>query len=165
MEKSTDSSILLVGKKYMSEIKSALLNMYTLGITYILCRISIKFEIFFKTSPCSLEEANCVVLKDQYNNMKIVKIIEKNIKPTLLLKRYARHRKIRILDVPYGRFIYDYQLSKFVLPRFNYARKSFEDIYQERLMKSKEEESTDVYEKQALFGKNDTCLVISSAVS
>ncbi|KAM0680698.1 hypothetical protein GINT2_000968 [Glugoides intestinalis] len=164
MHSKDEHSITLIGRKYVNEFGNAFLNIFSLGVVYILCRISIECEILLKTRACSLEEANCVILKDQYANKKLVRITNKTVKPTFSLKRYIKDKSMRYLDLPYGRFIYDYQLDKFILPNFNFNIKSFEEIYNEKMRMSNNEESINYYEKQLLFGANVLSLGIPSVL-
>lgn len=161
-----EPSIKLVGRKYISSILIALANVYTFGIFYMLSRMSVWFQIRFKTSSSSLEDADCIVLEDQYGFRQLVSVIRKKVKPTLALRRYTKDRTCRVLDTCYGRFIYDFQLDRFVLSSHipSHTSKNFDRIYQDQVLKSREEERMECYERSIIYGKNDTHVYIPTVL-
>ncbi|KAM0679724.1 hypothetical protein GINT2_002134 [Glugoides intestinalis] len=125
--------------------------------------MSKRLEILLKTSPSILSEANCVVLEDQYGSQQIVKVKKIFVKNSLVLFRYIKDHCCTILDTCYGRFIYDYKLDKFVSPCYIWnGKKSFDDIYQTYMLKNRDEESLENYEKRIIFGDNDLGVKIPS---
>lgn len=149
-------SINLTGKRYMSDIVYAMWSVGTLGIFYILCKLSNKIEILLATIDCELSEANCVVMEDQYNNKQIFFVKRLKVKNTPGLVRYIRNSHCRVIDTPYCRFIYDYKLCRFVSPSYtNAPRKLFNDIYKACLLKTKATEDIELYEKKVIYGENN----------
>ncbi|ELA41562.1 HAD ATPase, P-type, family IC [Vittaforma corneae ATCC 50505] len=156
MVSTLQQSINFVARTHISDLKNAFYNLLTFGMFYVVCRLSKRMEIILKTSPAILSEANCVLLEDQYGQYQIVMVKRIPTRNTLVLSRYIKDHCCTILDTCYGRFIYDYKLDKFVIPSYIFnVKKSFDDVYQSYIMKSKEEERTENYEKTIIFGKNE----------
>ena len=87
-------------------------NTASFGLFFLLCKLSVDLELFFKTTDCGLAEADCVVLEDQYKNKNIVHVIKKKVYKTLGLQRYIKDNYCNIINTPYGRFIYDFKQDR-----------------------------------------------------
>ena len=154
MERNEECSIFFEGRKIISDFQNAILNVFLFGLLNLICRLIPDLEIVLKTEPCSLDIANCVILKDQYGNKKIVKIQVIKVKKTRDLQRYTKNSCVRILNSSYGRFIYDYSLDKFILPKFKNDQKSFEELYENAISASGIIEIAKYYDKTIIYGLN-----------
>ncbi len=156
MVTSSQPMLKLIGRTHISDMSCTLHNIFSLGIFYIITKLSPYLSIVLKTSPSTLSEADCVILEDQYGNSQLIKVKKIATKHTLVLTRYIKDNHVTILETCYGRFIYDYKLDKFVTPSvdFSGAKKNFDEMYQACMMRSREDEKVMNYEKQIIYGKN-----------
>ncbi|KAI5176484.1 cation-transporting P-type ATPase 13A2, partial [Pancytospora epiphaga] len=159
-------SVKFIGKKYMSDFTSVLLYVLTCGILYIVCHLSPQFEIYLKTKDCELAEADCVVVEDQYGNLRIFHLKRYKVSVTPGLQRYVDGKCCRILNTPYGRFIYDYKLGRFVSPNYRPGNtRDFHDIFHATACKSPNDEMLELYEKRIIYGENDLFLPLPSTLN
>lgn len=164
MPSSSNQAITFIGLKSRSKPLMNLLFTITCGILFVFSRLSLKFKILLGTDPSAIEDADLIILKDQYGAMTLVEVEVIKVKFSLNLKRYIRDGICRVIDTVYGRFIYDYILGRYVFPGYipSFADKTFEEIYQDSILKNKNEESLEIYEKTIIFGKNTMNALIPS---
>ncbi|KAF7682860.1 putative cation-transporting ATPase [Astathelohania contejeani] len=89
----------------------------TLGIFYIIVKHFPVIKYALTTKSCPLINANYILATNCYAKKELVKIetIVHGIE-TASLKRYLRNGKARVVETQYMRFIYDYELNRFVIP-------------------------------------------------
>lgn len=163
---STDKnpSITFIGRRRHSIYTIYLSYIVSFGVVFIFSRLMLNFKILVESVSCSLEDADLVILKDQYGVNTLVEVDVIKIKFTLNLKRYIRNNRCKIIDTHYGRFIYDYVVDKYVYPQYKpiHNGRSFEEIYQDKILQMREEEMIDIYEKGVIFGRNVENIMIVS---
>lgn len=156
--------ISFIGRKKYKRNLIYFLYIVSFGTLFIISRLEKRFKIFIESKSCSLEEADLVILKDQYGTITLIDVEVIRVKFTLNLKRYIRNKKCKIIDTHYGRFIYDYVMDKYVYPRYksNHSGRDFDNIYQDKILMGRDEENAEIYEKSIIFGKNSENIKIIS---
>lgn len=152
MEDSRNHSISLTGRKYISSLANTLLTALTLGLFWVAARLSPAFEIFCKTTSSSLADADCVLVRDPCAS-RLFFVQKRAVVPTARLRRYTRNGLVSILDLPYGRLLYDHLAHKYASPPFGQGGR-FEEIYKARLRLGHDAERQRLYEDEILYGDN-----------
>ena len=121
-------TIQFVGKRKIPIMHRYLFTICTLGIYYVICKISKRMKIWLTYISSTLYNATHILIIDQFRNSKLyaIKHITLNhnhqyqLANSIILKCFfnTKSNSIKILDTPYGRFIFDIQLDKFVIPDY-----------------------------------------------
>ena len=150
--------IKFIGKKELSILQQILLSVCTCGLYYIICKVSKQMTLWCKYTNSTLYNATHILILDQYSNAELYKISEitpndaeyEQFLNSIILKRFfdKKSNAIKILDIPYGRFIFDLKLLQFVT--LEYPMKIIKQMTQ--------------LEKSVIFGSNTTEIKIDSLV-
>lgn len=133
-----DENLQIEGREYT--ILHHIFTVFSFGLFTLLQNYIDPLKYIF-TRPCPLDRSNYVFLLDQKKIFKVQKIKIK--KKSVALKNYMKNNEIRLLEIVYCRFLFDYSLNEYVNPR----KYDYIDV-----------ENLDQLEKFIIFGENDVSI-------
>ena len=160
MKSGTQHSIQLNGRKHLPPFCIFLLNLFTFGFYFVICRNSIQAEIYLTTRQCELADADCIELIDSYGNVNLCEVKRIAARGSAALKRYVKCGWASVLITPYGRLIYDHQQRRFALPSLPSTTRA--GLVKER---NREEEERRVEEGRVIYGPNKQGVVPTALAS
>ncbi|CAD25682.2 CATION-TRANSPORTING ATPase [Encephalitozoon cuniculi GB-M1] len=133
----------------------------TLGGFHMVCRYLPKVKHFLLSSPCSLSDADCVIVTSQNGRREFVDVLAYSTEEIPSLRRYSLEGKARVVDSLFSRLIYDVVSRRFVVPPEQKAVfRDFEELYSTEISKSPETERAEAIQRNIFYGRNVTSLPI-----
>ncbi len=157
MYNTEEKSICLKGRLYMKKQYNVILCISTLGIFWVVCKLSRSVEMFLKTRRCEkLSDADCVFLKDNFNGYEEIFFVEKiAVRKSAGLIRYNHCGFVLSISTPYGRFIFDTIQNRYVLPKYRVPSEvNLNEIYERSMNMNPIDEECDIYERSIIYGRN-----------
>ena len=103
-------------RRRMSTYSYNALCILTLGGFYMLCRYLPKAKHFLLSTPCSLSDADCVIVTSQSGKREFLGVLVYDTRGIASLRRYTQDGKARVIDSQFSRLIYDGVSRRFVIP-------------------------------------------------
>lgn len=152
-------------RRRMSTHSYNILCILTLGGFYMLCRYLPRVKHFLLSTPCSLSDADCVIVTSQSGKKEFVEVLIYDTGRLASLRRYTQDGKARVIDSQFSRLIYDVVSRRFVIPpEQKPLSKSFEEFYSAEVSKSPEVEVAEALHRSVLYGRNITNLPVPSVL-
>ncbi|KAI4293286.1 hypothetical protein PAPHI01_2560, partial [Pancytospora philotis] len=148
-------SISINGRQSIPSALWIVMNIFSAGMCYVLCRLFFRLRVVLRTRACKLAVADHALVYDAHGHPSLHAVATLPARETLALKRYSHKGRAKILDTPYGRFIFDHLTGRFVPPPSVLpSTKGFQELYQHALLIGQAEEQRELHEKYVLYGPN-----------
>lgn len=148
-------------RRRMSKYSYNVFCILTLGVGYMACRYIPRLKLFLVSYPCSLSEADCVVVTSQNGRKEFIDVTTYDSVDALSLKRYTQEGRARVIDSQFSRLVYDFTLRRFVVPPVQkMPSKGFDELYSSEVSKSPEMWRVELMQRRIFYGRNVTQLPI-----
>lgn len=149
-------------KTYLTELIYHLLCILSGGIIYLICRWSIRCNIWMTTNVCKLSDASHIAIKNQWGEIQIVPVCsvpfggkESEAFPDNKPLRDEIIESIAYFDYRYFRFIYNVRLGKYI-PNYSWCDTTWQNESVANILELKSSLNNDsVSQRVSLFGKNE----------